>query len=470
MVTSLPRVLGTAWAAVQADASAVVDAWRDKGLLDVTAHALQVLAVALPVLAGLMILGRIGRRWLSGLVGWSRGSALKRGAAVGLVAAVVTALSWAWAPRPGTYRPITPGEKGLLAAVLPGAQDDAGALPRSAQRAGALSASASAQRRLADGTPLQATFQKGRPLPTRSDPQLALVLVPVGDESTGSSPPPEEPADLVERSGPAESDPAEPWVFPFDKPLPPAEGDNQAGSYNTNDGTVKYDVAFALVWATGDEVHNVNEAHAYASCSNCVTVAVAFQVVLIMDDAHVVVPQNLSVAANYDCYQCITAAIASQLVLSVEKEPGDEQLLALGEVWSRLTQFGRTITAYSLMEISDKLDAFKAEIIAILDDAPPVPATTAAPTASPTGISTAAPGEPSSSAPGSPASGASDSPSGSTTTPPDSTTSSPSTSPTDPPSSGGTSSDSTSGPTTDTTNTPAPEPAPTTATAPSPSP
>ncbi len=101
---------------------------------------------------------------------------------------------------------------------------------------------------------------------------------------------------------------AEPWVFPFDKPLPPAEGDNQAGAYNTTDGTVTYDVAFALVWATGDEVLNVNEAHAYASCSDCVTVAVAFQVVLIMDDARVVVPQNLSVAANYDCYRCITAA------------------------------------------------------------------------------------------------------------------------------------------------------------------
>ena len=73
-----------------------------------------------------------------------------------------------------------------------------------------------------------------------------------------------------------------------------------------------------LVWADGDEVLNVNEAHAYASCQNCVTVAVAFQVVLIMDDAQVVVPQNLAVAANYECYRCITAAIASQLVLSVK--------------------------------------------------------------------------------------------------------------------------------------------------------
>ena len=131
------------------------------------------------------------------------------------------------------------------------------------------------------------------------------------------------------------------WVFPFDQPLPPAEGDNQALAVNTTDGSVVYDVAFALVWADGDEVLNVNEAHAYASCSDCVAVAVAFQVVLIMDDAHVVVPQNLAVAANYDCYRCITAAIASQLVLSVEDEPGQEQLRALGEVWGRLVQFAQ---------------------------------------------------------------------------------------------------------------------------------
>ena len=366
MVTSLPRVMGTAWAAVHDDAAAAMDASRDGALLDVTAHALQVLAVALPVLSGLLILARISRRWARRLVEWSRGSKPRRVAAVGLVAVVATALSWAWAPRPGSYRPITPGEKGLLTAVLPVAQGDDGA-PTSKERAGALpaedtmSAGASAQRRLSDGTPLQATFQSGDHLPTRSHPRLAMVLVPV-DHDGGS------PA----------ADQANPWVFPFDKPLPPAEGDNQAAAYNTTDGAMMYDVAFALVWATGDDVRNVNEAHAYASCSNCVTVAVAFQVVLIMDNAHVAVPQNLSVAANYDCYQCITAAIASQLVLSVEDAPGDEQQLAISDVWGRLTEFGRTITAYSLAEISTQLDAFKAEISAILNAPASTPDVTAA--------------------------------------------------------------------------------------------
>ena len=131
-----------------------------------------------------------------------------------------------------------------------------------------------------------------------------------------------------------------------------------------------YDLAFALVWADGDEVLNVNEAHAYASCSDCVAVAVAFQVVLIMDDAQVVVPQNLAVSANYDCYRCITAAIASQLVLSVTEEAGEEDLRALGEVWSRLIEFAQEIHTHSLTEIIAELDAAKAEIVAILGSAP----------------------------------------------------------------------------------------------------
>ena len=173
-------------------------------------------------------------------------------------------------------------------------------------------------------------------------------------------------------------------MFPFDQPLPPEDGDNQAAAYNTTDDSLTYDVAFALVWATGDEVLNVNEAHAYASCSRCVTVAVAFQVVLIMDDAQVVVPQNLAVAANYQCYRCITAAIANQLVLSVEETPGEEQLLALGAVWDRLTEFGQNITTYPLAEIADQLDGFEAEIMAILGSAPPpAPATTSTPSPSP---------------------------------------------------------------------------------------
>jgi putative peptide zinc metalloprotease protein len=195
-----------------------------------------------------------------------------------------------------------------------------------------------------------AAFQEDQELPTKQHPALAMVLVPTDDGSGTAN--------------------EQPWVFPFDKPLPPAEGDNQALAVNTTDGSVTYDLAFALVWADGNEVLNVNEAHAYASCSDCVAVAVAFQVVLIMDDAQVVVPQNLAVAANYDCYRCITAAIASQLVLSVDEEPGEGQLQALAAVWDELAEFAQSITSYTLTEVIAQLEAVKAEIVTIMDEAP----------------------------------------------------------------------------------------------------
>lgn len=380
LVRALPRLLGTAWSVVAEDAAGVGDAWRSHDVVDVVAHGFQVPAVVLPVLGGLLILGRIGLRWSRGLAQWSRGSALRRVSAAALACVVVTTLAWAWAPRPGTYRPIGPEEKGLLAAMLPAGQQ-ARAVPASAWLSRARPAGVAAERRLASGEPLEATFQEGRPLPTRQEPHLALVLVPADADGAGTRP-----------------DAADPWVFPFEQPLPPGEGDNQALAVNTTDGSTVYDVAFALVWATGDEVDNVNEAGAYASCSNCVTVAVSFQVVLIMDDARVVVPQNLAVAANYDCYRCITAAIASQLVLSVAETPGQEQLQALSVVWNQLLQFGQTITAYSLTEISAQLKAFEAEIVAILGGAPATPTAPAPSTAvaSPTSSATEAGSGPSS--------------------------------------------------------------------------
>jgi putative peptide zinc metalloprotease protein len=394
LISAIPRLLGTAWSVVSDDAAGVMDAWRGGGFIDVSAHALQVLAVVLPLLGCFLIFGRVSLRSARGLARWSRESFLKRVVAAALCAVAITSLSWAWWPQPGTYAPIVPGEKGLLSALLPTGSSTVGA-PRPATSSGTdalpagglLPAGVAAEQRLDAGDPLSATFPEGKALPTKHDPQLAMVLVPTGGSGDGQA------------GTPDEQEQEEPWVFPFDKPLPPAEGDNQATAINTTDDSATYDVAFALVWATGDEVLNVNEAHAYASCSNCVTVAVAFQVVLIMDDAQVVVPQNLAVAANYNCYQCITAAIANQLVLSVEDTPGQEQLLALGEVWSRLTQFGQTITTYSLAEISAQLEGFKSEIIAILYSAPTVQSTTTSTTQSPDGTSTGDSSEPSTTSP-----------------------------------------------------------------------
>ena len=329
LVAAVPRLLGTAGSAVREDATALAGAWSDGSVLDVAAHTLQVLGVVLPVLACALVLGRVGVRSFRGLAAWSHDSAGKRVVAAVIGATLVTALSWAWWPHPGNYRPIAAGGAGDLhaascrsrrprpAAARPGRRRRCPPVRvpclRGRRRGPALRRASRWWRRSRRAT--RCRPRKPRPSPWCSSPR--------------TTPGP------TARAAEAEDT----WVFPFDKPLPPAEGDNQALAVATDDGSVTYDLAFALVWAEDDEVLNVNEAHAYASCSDCVAVAVAFQVVLIMDDAQVVVPQNLAVAANYDCYRCITAAIASQLVLSVQEEPGEEELRALGEVWSQLIEF-----------------------------------------------------------------------------------------------------------------------------------
>ena len=396
LLQAVPRLLGSAGSVLQEDASAVGDAWGGGNPVDVTAHALQLLAVVLPLVACALVLGRIGLRFFRGLARWSEGSMPRRAAAAVLSLAVVMTLSWAWWPDPYAYRPITPDERGLVTNLLPAAQTSQVREPATAATStvGRTVPGAAARDRLSGDQPLVAVFPQDEQLPTEDAPVPALVLVPT-DGTTGTTGTAGDAGDAglspgteVAPTGPATApggELADAWVLPFDKPLPPEEGDNQALAVATEDGSMRYDLAFALVWAEGDEVLNVNEAHAYASCSNCVAVAVAFQVILIVDDAQVVVPQNLAVAANYDCYRCITAALASQLVLSVDGEPGEEELRALGEVWDRLTRFAGSIASYSLTEISEQLESFKSEIVAILGSAPAVEGSASDATTAPDG-------------------------------------------------------------------------------------
>ena len=149
--------------------------------------------------------------------------------------------------------------------------------------------------------------RKGETRPTREHPQLALVLVP--RERLRDS----RPGHVRQEATPAS------WVFPFNKPLAPGKGDTQALAVNTTDNTIQYDVAFALVWVEEDTpALNTNESYAFASCTNCAAVSVAFQVVLVKGDNHVAVPQNLSGAVNYNCVNCLTYALATQLFVTLD--------------------------------------------------------------------------------------------------------------------------------------------------------
>ena len=175
IVMATPRLVGTAVSVVREDASGLGDAWGNGGFVDGSAHLIQVLGVVLPSLACVLILGRVGWRWLRNLSTWSRGSLRRRAAAAALSALVVTGLSWAWWPGPGTYRPIEPGEEGTLSALMPVQQY----LPTTTSAARPpLPLGSAAEQRLAQDEPLRATFPSESAIPTRDEPQLAMVLLP----------------------------------------------------------------------------------------------------------------------------------------------------------------------------------------------------------------------------------------------------------------------------------------------------
>ena len=172
------------------------------------------------------------------------------------------------------------------------------------------------------------------------------------------------------------------WVFPVDKPLAPEKGDTQALAVNTTDNTAEYQAAFAMIYVEdGSDAMNVNEAQAYASCESCSAVAIAYQVVIVVDtddtDDNVAVPQNLAGALNYDCVNCMTYALAQQLFITVDEPLTYKQKAQLTELWlemQRLRGHNR-VQQDPPDQVAAQLDKYNARILEILDVEAPDPTT-----------------------------------------------------------------------------------------------
>ncbi|MET8836685.1 hypothetical protein ABZV78_22580 [Micromonospora sp. NPDC004540] len=268
----------------------------------------------------------------------------------------MAALVWAWWPDPAKYRPVQEHERGTVADVLP-----------TGQRHSAVPA-VKPNLRVGERRTVTTVWPGATTPPNPGEQRLALVLVP------------REPV-----SPAAAGHPRSTWVFPFNPPEAPGPGDNQALAVNTRDGSTVYDVAFALVWADGNEgdVDNRNEAYALASCRDCRTVAVSFQVVLVVGPADVIVPENVSAAVNYSCRDCQTYAVASQLVFTLPEGLSDDTKDRITALWREIERFGRHIRGLGPQEIQARLEGFKAQIVAIIGQDPAV-AATAGGTPSPT--------------------------------------------------------------------------------------
>jgi putative peptide zinc metalloprotease protein len=162
-----------------------------------------------------------------------------------------------------------------------------------------------------NGRPGVALISNSSPDPAHAD---RSTVMPGPSQAASSLPAPS--------SGAAPAAPAKAAAFPFKLPKPPGPGGTQALAVNTRDGGVTYDIAYALVTVTGGKpVTETNSAYAFAHCRGCTTVAVSFQVVLVVGQSKIIAPTNAAGSLNYDCPACLTTAIADQIVVTLKSLP-----------------------------------------------------------------------------------------------------------------------------------------------------
>jgi putative peptide zinc metalloprotease protein len=148
----------------------------------------------------------------------------------------------------------------------------------------------------------------------------------------------------------------------------PVQIDNGAIAVNTEDDSTVYDFAFDFTRVVNGIVDQTNAAIAYATCTNCTTVAIAVQIVLVMGDATQVTPENLALALNENCEACTTVAGAYQFVFG-----NGDRIRLTGQAQSQLRELVRQFKAIGEMdgtedEINDEFERLVGELRKVLDD------------------------------------------------------------------------------------------------------
>jgi putative peptide zinc metalloprotease protein len=406
IVLVLPRIIATAWDSLGLHWQAVVAHWGHADAAAVTVGLFSMLIIALPAVGIpylLLVVARRTTRWA-----WraTAGSAPLRAAAAVAAAAIAGTVTWAWWPD-DRYRPIAPDDRGRVSdvirhgappppvALVPAAAthevapDEAGPAPVvPAPRAPAPPAG----RLMVAFVPKDAA-QTGRrvvrPAILLPVPDDADAVVPVdADEEPPAEPwqpreelpdapaPEVQPAEDAALAAASASEPSggEPapaptteWPFPFAPPREPQEGDNHVLVVNTTDGSTSSEVALALVWVTdGEPVEQRNEAWALARCQDCRTLAIAFQVLLVVDYAEIVTPINAAVAANWECESCVTHALAVQLLATLSRQPSEQTVSAITALWAQLEQVAQSFEQLPLDVVHAYLAAVRNAILSIL--------------------------------------------------------------------------------------------------------
>jgi putative peptide zinc metalloprotease protein len=371
MVLTLPRIAATGWDSIVEHWGVASATWGEGDRFGAAVSAVSTGLVAIPVLSVLYLLARLAQR--AGRSTWRRTAGRPRLRALYLVgvAALVGAVAWAWWPD-ASYRPISTEERGPVPTVLQPPVGDAslsampvGHRPQARQPRRVLVRPRAASEGIA-AVPLRrrAALALSETVARRIGTVQEVGGVTESAAVPAAGPP---PAPLGNLPGPS-AEPLSTWPFPFDPPEPTQPGDNRAMAVNTEDGTRKWDFKPAFVTVEdGAPVRHTNDAHAYASCRDCVTGATAFQVILVVGNSDEIAPVNAAAAANYHCVNCHTYAFAYQIVASVTEVTPEVQQ-ALDAAHERLRGLEAQASSLTGAEIHNALEEVEHSILESLDE------------------------------------------------------------------------------------------------------
>lgn len=167
-----------------------------------------------------------------------------------------------------------------------------------------------------------------------------------------------------------------------------AGDDNVAGAVNTKDGKTVYAIKLKIVQTSADTVDSNNVAAAVASCTDCTTVAIAFEGVIISGPATTIEPTNLALAYNVNCSGCTTLAEAYQKVVqtSTRVRITGEGRREIAAVRKELNDLRHSDLPYD--DIVAKVEVLEQRFAAVLtNELVPVGTTTEAPPADATDVS-----------------------------------------------------------------------------------
>jgi putative peptide zinc metalloprotease protein len=408
----LPKLATSAWDSGSQIVTAIPHQAGDGQVLDVLASLVRLLAVALPVAGSCLVTQKVVRTTVGKARAWSAGRSGRRAVVLLAGAGIVAAMAWAWWPA-GQYQPVRATQGGTLGSMFRLVSS-----PATAARPTADAAPAVAPVRLTPGTHLAVSL-----IPvggaTRNHPALFVITQGKGKPAvavlSGSSPDPVTagggPATNQPPSGagaataspsastptvassttsaatagtPAASSPTLATAFPFTLPSAPGPGGTQAVAENTTDGGVKYDVAYSLVTVSnGAPVTETNSAYALAHCRGCTTVAVSFQVVLVVGRSKDIAPINAAGALNYQCPACTTTAMADQIVVTLNAQPSAALIAKLDADLQQLNALPELGANGSPAAVATEVDTVQHEVEVQLDQSglpvnPVAPTTTSA--------------------------------------------------------------------------------------------